>query len=114
MHNACIYLQTISWYIHVHVYGFLPEEEVDGETLLSLTEDMVRTLLPTMKKQVILLKGIKELEEKWVVIFLWFRISHIFKTTLKNAYVIITWHWQARAYFNNIKNSKHIDSEIYQ
>ena len=40
----------------------ISEQEIDGDTLLNLTETMVATLLPTMKQQVKLMRGIKELK----------------------------------------------------
>lgn len=40
-----------------------PEEEVDGETLLGLSETMVSRLFPTMRLQVKFMKALEELKE---------------------------------------------------
>ena len=50
--------------IIVHIMASLiTDEEVDGQTLLCLTEGMIGELLPTMKKRILLSKAIKDLKQ---------------------------------------------------
>jgi hypothetical protein len=55
----------IFWYVLLWICysAFLPENEVDGSTLLKLTETMVARLLPKMKMQVTFMELQKSLQQ---------------------------------------------------
>ncbi|XP_042617305.1 sterile alpha motif domain-containing protein 3-like [Cyprinus carpio] len=57
--DVCNWLQTINLIDSKEVFR---EQEIDGETLLGLTERMVQKLFPTMKQQVIFLKELERLK----------------------------------------------------
>lgn len=50
--------------ITINILGFESDNELDGEEIFNLTDDMIKTLFPTMKSQLRFIRARKALQDE--------------------------------------------------